>query len=547
MVTFKSSLKKDREPVDPNKSVEELLAEGKTVLDVLPPLEKHWWHYKHLVHLNAVLLGPILTQITSGYDSSCLNGLQAVVPWQDYFDHPTGGRLGTMSNGLWIGCLIATPFVIYTMELTGRKVPMILGTALVVLGAALQGAAQNFSMFVGARIVMGVGTNFASAASSVYLAETAYPSHRETLIGLWQCGVPVGAFVASFITWATYHSDMANNNWCWRLASLLQAAFPVIQLVLFFISPESPRYMIAKGETDKALDFFVKYHGAGDATSQIVQFQMAEITATIEAEKAQKMSRWAEWISSKAMLHRLWITFVFPMFIQLCGNGIISYYLHIILDNIGITDAIMQLKLNIGITAFGLLFDLCAANSIRLYRRRVMIILGFGLCCMSFTIFTILSALNIERNYTQKGLGYGAVTMIFIFQGVYHIVAPVVPTYVTEILPFSLRSKGIVIYNLGSMSSLLFNNYVNPIAMEAISWKYYIVYDVWMVVQCLVVYFFFPETLGLGLEEIARVFGDELVHGDDSADAFRRLNALRKQQELEYVEHVDTIIPAEKV
>ncbi|CAN6601004.1 hexose transporter Hxt8p [Trichomonascus vanleenenianus] len=547
MVTFKSSLKKDREPIDPSKSVEELLAEGKTVLDVLPPLEKHWWHYKHLVGLNILLLGPVLTQITSGYDGSCLNGLQSVETWQEYFDHPTGGRLGTMSNGLTIGSLIALPFVSYMMEYAGRRVPMIFGTSLVVLGAALQGAAQNFNMFVAARIVMGMGNTFASSAASVYLTETAYPSHRESLVGLFQCGWPVGSFIASFITWATYHSDMANNNWCWRLASLLQAAFPAVQLVLFMFSPESPRYLISKGRTDLALDFFVKHHGAGDATSQIVQFQMAVITATIEAEKVQKMSRWSEWYASKAMLHRLMITFCFPVFIQLCGNAIISYYLHIILDNVGITDSITQLKLNIGINAFGLAFDLVCANIIRLYRRRVMIILGFGLCCMAFSIFTILAAVNIEHDYTNKGLGYGAVTMIFVFQGVYHIVAPVVPTYVTEILPFSLRAKGIVIYNLGTLSIGLFNNFVNPIAMAAISWKYYIVFDVWMVVQCLVVYFFFPETLGLGLEEIAGVFGDELVHGADSADAFRRLNDLRKVEELEHVERVDTIVPAEKV
>ncbi|CAN6601079.1 hypothetical protein TRVA0_001S09824 [Trichomonascus vanleenenianus] len=547
MVTFKSSLKKDREPVDPNKSVDELLAEGKTVLDVLPPLEKHWWHYKHLLRLNILLLGPVMTNITAGYDGSCLNGLQSVETWQEYFDHPTGGRLGTMSNGLIIGCLIAIPFVSYTMEWTGRRIPMIFGTTLVVLGAALQGAAQNFSMFVAARIVMGMGNVFAGAASSVYLAETAYPSHRETLVCLWQCAWPVGSFIASFITWATYHSNLANTNWCWRLASLLQASFPAMQLVLFAFSPESPRYLISKNKLDKALDFFVKYHGAGDATSQLVQFQMAEITATIEAEKFQKMSRWAEWISSKAMVHRLLIIISLPMFVQLCGNAIISYYLHIILDNVGITDAIMQLKLNIGINATGLAFAILCVNIIRLFRRRVMMILGFGLCCVTFTVFTALSAVNIERNYSDTGLGYGAVTMIFLFQGVYHLVGPVAPTYATEILPFSLRSKGIVIYNLASELIQLFNNYVNPIAMEAISWKYYIVFDVWMVIQCLIIYFFFPETLGLGLEEIARVFGDELVRGDESADTFRRLNDLGKEDAFVHVERVDSVTPSEKV
>lgn len=76
-------------------------------------------------------------------------------------------------------------------------------------------------------------------------------------------------------------------------------------LVIFFFGPESPRYLISKGKHEKAREFFVKYHGGGDEDPELVNFQMAEITSTLEAEKEQKMSRWTEWFSSKAMIHRL--------------------------------------------------------------------------------------------------------------------------------------------------------------------------------------------------------------------------------------------------
>ena len=57
----------------------------------------------------------------------------------------------------------------------------------------------------------------------------------------------------------------------------------------------------------------------------------------------------------------------------------------------------------------------------------------------------------------------------------------------------------------------LYNNYVNNIAMDSISWKYYIVFCVWVFIQACMVYFFFPETQGLGLEEVAQIFGEDIT------------------------------------
>ena len=62
------------------------------------------------------------------------------------------------------------------------------------------------------------------------------------------------------------------------------------------------------------------------------------------------------------------------------------------------------------------------------------------------------------------------------------------------------------------------NQYVNPIAIKHIGWKYYIVYDVWIAVELIVVYFFYIETKNTPLEEIARHFdGDAAAVGGAAA------------------------------
>jgi hypothetical protein len=54
--------------------------------------------------------------------------------------------------------------------------------------------------------------------------------------------------------------------------------------------------------------------------------------------------------------------------------------------------------------------------------------------------------------------------------------------------------------------AVFFNIFVNPIALEHIAWKYYIIYAFLLLVITAVVWFFYPETNGHSLEEMARVF-----------------------------------------
>lgn len=527
-------------PVEPTVDLESAgLEDGLVLADVIPKHDKMWWRYPYLLKLNIFLMAGVLAQVVAGYDGSMMNGLQSLESWQEYFDHPTGVRLGTMSNGMNIGAIIILPFVYIFVERLGRKWSLVIGCSFIILGAIIQGVANNFSMFIAARILIGVGGGISQTSGPVQLAECAYPTHRATLTSLMLASWPMGAFIASMVTWGPYNTDMKYNNWSWRIPSLLQCAMPAVQILLAILGPESPRWLISKGKMDKALDFFAKYHGDGDPSARLVQFQMAEISATIEAEKIQKQSRWAEYFASKAMLHRLFITIALPAMQQLTGNSILSYYLHIILDNLGITEALDQLKINIGLTIWGLLWSVVFASYMYRCRRRWLLMTGYISMCITYTIFTIVSAINKQRNFEQHSLAVGAVVMIYAFTGAYHIASPVPMTYIMEINPFSLRAKASTVSHFSSAAITFFNGYVNPIAMEAIEWKYYIVWDIWLVCQTLIVYFFFPETHGLGLEEVAQVFGDALV---DPVATKQQMNTLNTYNEKETAQdHVEVV------
>lgn len=58
-------------------------------------------------------------------------------------------------------------------------------------------------------------------------------------------------------------------------------------------------------------------------------------------------------------------------------------------------------------------------------------------------------------------------------------------------------------------AALFFNQYVNAIALEALAWKYYIFYCVFLLFEVFIIYFFLVETRYTPLEEIAKFFDGE--------------------------------------
>jgi len=131
---------------------------------------------------------------------------------------------------------------------------------------------------------------------------------------------------------------------------------------------------------------------------------------------------------------------------------------------------------------------------------------------IAFTIWTALAARNQQQNFTNKGLGTGVVVMIFVFYFFYNIAMNPLPiAYLLEVMPYTLRAKGLTVFNLAQYCSGLFNGFVNPVALESLKWKYYIVFVCALSLWFVVIYFMYPETRGMTLEEVGRIFDGEQV------------------------------------
>jgi hypothetical protein len=110
--------------------------------------------------------------------------------------------------------------------------------------------------------------------------------------------------------------------------------------------------------------------------------------------------------------------------------------------------------------------------------------------------------------------------------------------YVSEIFPTEIRPIGMGFSLFGQFASTLILLQTAPIGFVHVGWKYYLVIIVWCIFFIPVVYFFFPETAKLSLEEISARFGDDVaVHVNDvSAEQRKELDEFLGQMDVAQIE-----------
>lgn len=461
-------------------------------------------------------------EMTSGFDSQLINVLQFSNPWNSYFTNgckdPTTHRpvicaplLGFLSASYQLGSIIGVPIAPYINQRFGRRLPVFMGSVVMVIGAIIQGLAQDVGMYIFARMVLGFGIVFCIISGSSLIGELGHPKDRDTLTSLFNSSYFFGSITAAAIGLRTTGLP---SNWSWRVPSLLQMCPSLLQIAFIYTVPESPRWLVSRDRYDEAHAILVKYHAEGDEDSILVRAEMAQIRSTIKIEMDNSSQSWMNMVSTKGMRRRTIIASFLGLFTQLSGNSLLSYYSNLLFEMMGYTTSYAKTRINLANQCWNLIVAIpFALFIVARFRRRVMFMLaaaGMLIVFMSMTIsFEKLNEANIHKT-TNHAASISALFWYFAYTVPYNLGNNALTyTFLIELFPYHVRTRGIGVEQVWGKIALFFSNNVNPIALNAIGWKFMAIYCGWIAFEFLFIFFMYPETHGRTLEELAFLFEDK--------------------------------------
>ena len=267
--------------------------------------------------------------ILFGYDTAVISGTTSIVSSQFGLD--------TMQLGWYVGCAligsiagVASAGVI--SDRLGRKKAMLFAAFMFSLSAIGCAICNSFTELVIYRIIGGVGIGVVSIVSPIYISEIAMPERRGTLVSLYQLAITVGFLFAYFINWwilsvaetasaARFVSDFMNRTIVdeyWRGMLGSETIPALLFFFIIFLIPESPRWLIVRGEGAKASVVLRRIYLSEDEAAR-------QKSLTEQSIKGETKSEWRA-LLSPGILKAVLIGSAIAILGQFMGVNAVLYY-----------------------------------------------------------------------------------------------------------------------------------------------------------------------------------------------------------------------------
>uniref|UniRef100_A0A0E0LG52 Major facilitator superfamily (MFS) profile domain-containing protein n=1 Tax=Oryza punctata TaxID=4537 RepID=A0A0E0LG52_ORYPU len=401
--------------------------------------------------------------------------------------------LQTFTSSLYLAALVASFFAATVTRVLGRKWSMFGGGLTFLIGAALNGAAENVAMLIIGRILLGVGVGFAN-----------------------QLMITIGILAAELINYGT---AKIKAGWGWRV-SLALAAVPaaIITLGAIFL-PDTPNSLIDRGHPEAAERMLRRIRGSDVDVSE----EYADLVAASEESKLVQHP-WRNILRRKYRA-QLTMAICIPFFQQLTGINVIMFYAPVLFDTLGFkSDASLMSAVITGlVNVFATLVSIFTVD--RLGRRKLFLQGGAQMVVCQVVVGTLIAIKYGTSGIGDIPKGYAAAVVVFIctyvagFAWSWGPLGWLVPS---EIFPLEIRPAG---QSINVSVNMLFTFVIAQAFLTMLchmKFGLFYFFAGWVVIMTVFIALFLPETKNVPIEEMVlvwkshwfwrRFIGDDDVH-----------------------------------
>ncbi|KAE8331438.1 general substrate transporter [Aspergillus sergii] len=441
----------------------------------------------------------------------------------------TGTITGMYHAGGVFGCLLNS----YLADRIGRKWTASVAHIILLVSSACLCGSVHVAMFIVFRFFAGLGAYMLYLTTPLWVVELVPPKGRSITAGIIGLFGVVGYILAAYVG-VGFHYLQGPSVAQWRSPLALGCAPPLVGLSLMPWLPESPRWLLLKGRTDEAYKIVSKYHrrpGVEHDESADAEFALMRE----QSHREQNMDRsWVRIATYAPYRKRAILVIILPFIVYTTGNLVITTYAASIFAGLGY-DATQSLHFLAGTYLAAVVGNLISLTYVDRVPRNILMACGVMAGCILLAIETGLVAAADSRH----GYLAGAAAFLFLFLFTFNLFLEG-PSwyYASEVFPTHIRSKGMALNIIGFCATNLLWLEVSPTGFSNIQWKFYLVFISLSFINAFIVYYFFPDTLGRPLEEIAQLFGDS----DDTPSSARQGSMGIEKEDEEKVQHMEQVL-----
>lgn len=454
-----------------------------------------------------------------GYDQGLMSGLITGPQFNDEFPptkltpsvskHHTTVIQGAVTACYELGCFFGALFALFKGDATGRRPLIFCGSLIIILGTIISVTAfrehWGLGQFVVGRVVTGIGNGLNTATIPVWQSEISRAENRGRLVNLEGSVIAIGTFVAY---WIDFGLSYVNTSVQWRFPVAFQIFFALILFVGIAELPESPRWLVAHGRREEALEVLAALKGLEPDSDEIYAEATVILDAVNRFDRAQVGFK--ELFSGGKNQHfaRMVIGASTQFFQQFTGCNAAIYYSTILFEDT------IQLERRLSLVLGGVFATIYALATIpsfflvdTLGRRSLFLIGAIGQGC-SFLITFACLVHSTKQN--AKGAAVGIFLFIVFFA---FTILPLPWIYPPEVNPLRTRTVATAVSTCTNWLTNFGVVMFTPIFIATSGWGTYLFFTVMNFLFVPVIFFFYPETAGRSLEEIDIIFARAHVDG----------------------------------